>query len=99
MQFTLTTPEETAMTLARRTKTLRLAKKWKRSTLAARSGVTDASIRRFEQTGQVSMKHFLKIVFALGRLDEMNALLETPKAASIADLEKMEAKLPQRGSI
>ena len=87
------------MTLARRAKALRLSKKWKRSTLAARSGVTDASIRRFEQTGQVSMKHFLKIIFALGRLDEMNALLETPKAASIADLEKMEVILPKRGSV
>ncbi len=99
MPFTLITPEETAITLAIRAKTLRLAKKWKRSTLSERSGVTTASIRRFEETGQVSMKHFLKIVFALGRLDEMNTLLEKPKASSIADLEKMETQLPQRGSI
>ncbi|MBL0701200.1 MAG: helix-turn-helix transcriptional regulator, partial [Desulfosarcina sp.] len=75
MDFTLTTPEETSKNLSIRLKELRLLKKWKRSTLAKRSGVTESSLKRFEQTGKVSMENFLKLVFALGRLNEIDALL------------------------
>lgn len=99
MPYSLTTPEEISQGLAARAKALRLSKKWKRSTLAARSGVSQASLRRFEETGQVSMKHFLRIIFALGRLDEMENLLRPPEATSIADLERLEQKPPQRGSV
>ena len=62
MKFILTTPEETSKNLSIRLKELRLLKKWKRSTLAKRSGVTESSLRRFEQTGKVSMENFLKLV-------------------------------------
>jgi HTH-type transcriptional regulator / antitoxin HipB len=99
MKFTLTTPEETALELAERVKALRLSKKWKRATLADKSGVSCASLQRFEQTGQVSMKHFLRIVFALGRLDEMRGLLQNEPARSIADLEQREQHLPRRGTV
>jgi HTH-type transcriptional regulator / antitoxin HipB len=99
MKYTLTTPEETALDLAGRAKALRLSKKWKRATLAVKSGVTQASLQRFEQTGQVSMKHFLRIVFALDRLNEMDGLLQNKPAQSIAELEQQEQKLPGRGTI
>ena len=98
-KFQLNTSTEVARTLADRVKTLRLQKKWKRSTLAARSGVSESSLRRFEQSGKVSLENFLKLLSALGRLDEMNELLQPPAARSIEDLVKKTQKLPQRGSI
>ncbi len=98
-KFQLNTPLEVARTLAGRVKTLRLQKKWKRATLAARSGVSESSLRRFEQTGKVSLENFLKLLSALGRLDEMNAPLQPPAARSIKELVNKEQKLPQRGSI
>ena len=99
MEYSLSTPDDTALTLSKRIKELRLSKKWKRTTLSKRSGVTEASLRRFEQTGKVSMENFLKLVFALGRLDEVNELLKAPIAQSIKDLEKQEEKLPKRGTV
>jgi HTH-type transcriptional regulator / antitoxin HipB len=99
MKYSLYTPEEALTNLSQRARTLRLTKRWKRSTLAQRSGVTPSSLRRFEQTGEVSMKNFLKIVFALGRLDETENLLLIPDAQSISDLERNEKKIPERGSI
>ena len=80
-------------------KRLRLQKKWKRSTLAERSGVSGSSLRRFEQTGKISLENFLRLLSALGRLDEMDDLLQPPTIQSIDDLEKREQKIPQRGSI
>ncbi len=99
MNFELKTTGEVLQTLAKRVKNLRLQKKWKRSTLAERAGVSQASLRRFEQESRVSLESFLKLLLALGRLDEMDELLQPLIAKSINDLEKRKEKLPKRGSI
>jgi len=99
MPYSLYTPEEISQGLAKRLKSLRLQKRWKRSTLAMRSNVTEASLKRFEQTGKVSMENFLKLIFALDRLDEMQALLQPAVANSIKELEQIEQKKPRRGTI
>ncbi len=99
MDISLNTPDDTAITLSKRIKALRLLKKWKRSTLAKKSGVTEASLRRFEQTGKVSLDNFLKLAFTLGRLDEANEILKAPVAQSISDLEKQEKRTPKRGTL
>jgi transcriptional regulator with XRE-family HTH domain len=48
MKYFLKTPGEVADSLVARIKELRLMKRWKRATLAKRSGVTEASLGRFE---------------------------------------------------
>lgn len=97
--FTLITPEEIAVDLARRVRELRLAKKWKQKTLAQRSGVSEGSLKRFEQTGKISMTSFLKLVFALGRIDEINEILNPSQANSIKELQILDRKRPKRGSV
>ena len=97
MQYSLLTPEEVSINLGLRLKKHRLNKKWKRSTMADRSGVTEASLKRFEQSGQVSMKNFLKLMFALGLLDEADQLLCQQTIQSLNELE--EQPVPRRGSI
>ncbi len=99
MKYELKTTGEIASTLAKRLKELRLQKRWKRSTLAKKSGVTESSLRRFEQTARISLENFLKLMSALGRLDEMDELLHPPAVQSIDDLDKQKQKLPKRGSI
>lgn len=93
------TPEDTAQQLAKKVRALRLARNWKQATLAERSGVTLASLRRFERTGLVSLQNFLKLAFALGRLDDFESLLQPPDAGSIAELEAAQTiRKPKRGS-
>ena len=97
--YSLRTPEEAARDLARKARQLRLGRKWKQATLAERSGVTLASLRRFERTGQISLKNLLRLSFALGRLDDFEALLHQPEAGSIRELEAMAAPArPKRGT-
>ena len=89
--FSLTTPEQVRQSLATRAKALRLAKGWKRTTLAERSGVSLASLRRFEESGRISLASLLDLAFALNRLDEFDLLLNPPRA-SIAELEAAETR-------
>ncbi len=99
MKFSFNNPEETSRDLSEKLKDLRLLKKWKRSTLAKRSGVTESSLRRFEQTGKVSLNNFLKLIHALGRLDETETLLKPPPAQSLKELYEKENENPKRGTI
>jgi len=93
--FSLETPEQVSRKLAARVKALRLARGWKQVTLAERSGVSLASLRRFEESGRVSLQSLLELAFALNRLDDFDALLPPPRAASLAELEAAE-KRPAR---
>ena len=96
----LLTPPETEQLLAERFKTLRLQAGYKRTTLAARAGVSLASLKRFETTGQVSLKNLLRLAHALGRLPEFADLFAPPEARSLAELREMNRqKTPKRGRI
>lgn len=95
MDYSLKTPEQTRHELATRARELRLAKGWKQTTLAERSGVSLASLRRFERTGKVSLENLLKIAIVFHRLEDFDAVLQRPRAASLAELEALERR-PKR---
>lgn len=83
----LQTPIGAQRMLAGRVRDARVALGLKQTTLATRAGVALASLRRFEQTGEVSLKHLMRICQALGRLDEFDGILRPPVAATMAELE------------
>ncbi|HKV12854.1 MAG TPA: helix-turn-helix transcriptional regulator [Thermoanaerobaculia bacterium] len=95
-EFSLETPEQVSGTLAARVKELRLARGWKQSTLAQRSGVSLASLRRFEESGKVSLQNLLDLAFALNRLGDFDALFQGLRASSIAELEADEKRSPRK---
>lgn len=91
MSIMIRTAAEMASLLGARVEHLRLTNHWKRGTLAARSGVSEASLKRFETTGKISLESLLQLAQALGRLQDFEGLLEAPPARSIADLDRLEA--------
>ena len=94
------TPPEVEKLLADRLSSLRLQARYKRTTLAKRAGVTAASLKRFETTGQVSLKNLLRLAHALERLPEFAELLNPPQATSLAELRTLAVKkTPKRGRI
>lgn len=96
----LLTPPEALHLLAVRFKALRLQAGYKRSTLAQHAGVTLASLKRFEGTGQVSLTNLLRLAHALGRLPDFADLFVAPQAASLAELrDQTKKKAPKRGRI
>ena len=86
--LTIKTPDEVAKELADRLRSLRLENNWSREELARRSGVTLASLRRFETTGKISLDRLLTLAFVLHKLDGFSQLLKPSTVKSIAELEK-----------
>lgn len=84
----LLTPAEMGRELATRVKNLRLLQGWKRDTLAERSGVSAASLKRFERTGQTSLENLLRLAHTFACLQEFDQLFRPPAAKSLTELEE-----------
>src|SRR5688572_29024854 len=95
----LHTPVEIQTLLVERLRTLRLRQGLKQTTLAARAGVPIATFRRFENTGRGTLQTFLRVAHALGRLDELATLFESPAIRTLDDLESSSAAPPSRGRL
>ncbi len=92
----LHTPAEIQNRFSARLRALRLRLGWKQATLAERSGVSLPTVRRFEGGGQITLANFLRLVHALGRLEELADAFEPPPIRSIDELEPAQAPR-QRG--
>lgn len=62
--------------LVERMKKRRKEAKFSQTALSKRSGVSFASIRRFEETGEISLSSLMKIADTLSCLEDFNALFK-----------------------
>ena len=74
------------MDIGARAKSARLRANMSRKTLSERSGVTQASIKRFETTGQISLINLVQILIALDRITDLDGLLEEQAVPFIREL-------------
>ncbi len=72
--------------IASRMISLRKRKKISQQELAVRSGVSMGSVKRFEQSGEISLKSLTKIAIALGAEGELDTLFEDVPFASIEEV-------------
>ena len=86
MDFLWDTPSDVAKRLALKVKNIRKRKKISQKQLAARSNVAYATLRKFEQTGSISLESFIKLSMELGVVDEINNLFSSPIYNSIEEV-------------
>ncbi len=79
-------PGETMRDVAAREKQLRKARRFTQTQLAEKAGVSLGSLRRFEQTGQISFESLVSIAFALGCEDSLEHLFSKPAYTSIEEV-------------
>ena len=82
---TLTVPAA-ASKVVERMKVRRRAMKISQRELAKRSGVSYASVRRFESIGEISFTSLLKIALALDCLEDFTELFHKPEPTNLKDL-------------
>ena len=86
-----------AKQIAARVKTRRLELNLTQEGLAARSGMKFATYRRFEQTGEISLRGLLQIGFALNALSDFDALFAHKQYQSLDDVLSEQDLVRKRG--
>lgn len=97
LSFCITNPGNIAKQIAARVKARRLELNLTQDGLASRAGVKFATYRRFEQTGEISLRGLLQIGFALNCLDEFNALFAQKQYQSLDDVLNEQSANRKRG--
>lgn len=69
----MSSPEELALSVARRARARRLANDLSQAGLAGAAGVSTATLKRFERTGQMSFVSLVRVAVALGATDELES--------------------------
>jgi transcriptional regulator with XRE-family HTH domain len=93
------TPDLLMLGIAERVKQRRLEKTWTQKMLAAKAGVSLASYRRFESSGEISLRSLVMLAFALDMTDEFKELFNSKTYRSIEDIIKAgQPKQRKRGN-
>lgn len=69
-------PKEVSLVTARQHKLLRKKNGYSQKELAERAGISLGSLKRFEQSGQISLESFLKLLHVLDRLTNFSNVLK-----------------------
>lgn len=93
------TPDSLLTGLAARVKARRLERNWTQRMLAARAGMTLGSYRRFEASGEISLRSLVMLAFALDATDGFETLFGGSGYRSIEDmLDRQQAATRKRGT-
>ena len=100
LSIELKTPQDVLLELAARFKGRRLAVNLSQEGLAARSGVSWGSLKRFERTGLIALDSLLKIASVLDCLSDFDKIAGTQiSAAKSLDEILAETKTRKKGRI
>lgn len=80
------TPDLLLSDIAQRVKQRRLEKGWTQKALASKAGVSLPSYRRFESSGEISLRSLVMLAFALDMTDEFETLFNSKTYQSIDDI-------------
>lgn len=97
LSFTVSTPNEVARQLAARVKKRRLELDLTQEGLSARAGLKFATYRRFEQTGEISLKGLLRVAFALNALSDFDSLFTQKQYQSLDEVLNEQNVIRKRG--
>lgn len=81
--FSLKTPKDVRLALAKRAKDRRLMLNISQTELSERTGASLSSIKRFENSGEVSLKTLLEIALVLSSLEGFDGVFAPPPVGSL----------------
>jgi len=94
----LLTPGEMQQLIARQARDFRLQLNMSQQSLSEKSGVSYGSLKKFEQTGQISLESLLKIALALDAMESFKALFAPALTRPTLSLDELiETKKRKRG--
>lgn len=98
ISINMITPQEMQKAIALKLRTLRLELNLSQRTLSEKSGVSYSSLKKFEQTAQISLESLLKLAIVIGRMDDFKALFgQIPSSKALFLDELIEDHKRKRG--
>lgn len=91
------TPSEMSLQIASRVKARRLELNLTQEGLATRAGVKFATYRRFEQTGEISLRGLLQVGMALNATSDFDVLFTQKQYQSLDDVLNEQKVTRKRG--
>lgn len=85
----LMTTGEMQKAIVNRARDLRLELNLSQQTLSEKSGVSYGSLKKFEQTGQISLESLLKLALILGCMDDFKALFALKSVENALSLDEL----------
>jgi len=79
-------PEEIEKDIALAEKARRKKRKLTQKELSARAGISLASLKRFEQTGEISFVSLVKLAVVLDEVEELSKLFQRREYSSIQEV-------------
>lgn len=89
LSVNLKTPQEMQKIVAASARSLRLHSNLSQKTLSEKSGVSYGAVKKFEQTGQISLESLLKIALVLGCMGDFAQLFPLVPATSALSLDEL----------
>lgn len=94
----LMTPQRMAEHIAQQMRAKRLSLNFSQKSLAERSGVSFGTLKKFEQTGKISLESLLKLAVILDAFEEFKELFKKADPESFTSIDAlMKDKTRQRG--
>lgn len=81
----LHTPYDLQLELSQFIRKMRKQKKLSVKALVDKSGVPDSTIRKFEATGEISLRQFLMLYAAVSQLKKIKVLMESEESPNSID--------------
>ena len=97
--YTILSPSEVTEDLANRLKRRRLARNLTQVGLATRSGVPLGTLKKFEQSGAISLVSFVRLLVALDEQHGLERLLEANEQDATLDELVSKPKVRKRGRL
>jgi transcriptional regulator with XRE-family HTH domain len=97
IQINAESPNQICASVAKRVKQRRLELNLTQEGLSARSDVNLATYRKFERTGDISLRNLVKIALSLNSIDAFQLLFEQKQYQSINDVLNSEGTHRKRG--
>ena len=98
MAYLLKTSQEVQKELSNKFKQKRLDKNLTQEGLSERSGVSLGTLKRFENTGEISLQSLLKIALILNVLEEFDNILK-PDDKPVSLINPVKVKQRKRGKL
>ncbi len=89
ISINMMTPQEMQKVIADQLRSLRLEFNLSQQTLSEKSGVSYGSLKKFEQTGQISLASLLKLAIVLGCIDDFKVLFAPKSTKKILSLDEL----------